>query len=87
LGGGVAARLAAAGVAQRLIVRDRAKAPQLDLAEVVVSPGYDDRAAMTAALRGCETLFFVSGRESAKRVEEHRSVVDAAVAAEVERIV
>ncbi len=87
LGGGVAARLAAAGVAQRLIVRDRAKAPQLDLAEVVVSPSYDDRAAMTAALRGCETLFFVSGRESANRVEEHRSVVDAAVAAEVERIV
>jgi hypothetical protein len=41
-------------VAQRLIVRDRSKAPQLDHAEVVVSGGYDDLSAMTAALRGCK---------------------------------
>jgi NAD(P)H dehydrogenase (quinone) len=60
----------------------------------VLAPGYDhraaaygDTAAMTAALAGVDTLFFVSGRESATRLDEHYSVVDAAVAAGVTRIV
>jgi uncharacterized protein YbjT (DUF2867 family) len=42
---------------------------------------------MTAALHGCTTLFLVSGRESANRIEEHSSAVAAAVAAGVERVV
>jgi NAD(P)H dehydrogenase (quinone) len=41
---------------------------------------------MTAALNGVDTLFFVSGRESATRLGEHLAVVDAAVAAGVQRI-
>ncbi len=48
---------------------------------------YGDTAAMTAALAGVETLFFVSGRESATRLDEHKSVIAAAAAAGVLRIV
>ena len=87
LGSRVAARLADARVAQRLIVRDPANAPQLPLAEIAVAAAYDDLPAMTAALRGCKTLLFVSARESAHRVAEHKSVIDAAIAADVTRIV
>jgi uncharacterized protein YbjT (DUF2867 family) len=47
---------------------------------------YGDEA-MTAALQGADTLFFVSGRESATRLGEHLAVVDAAVSAGVQRIV
>jgi uncharacterized protein YbjT (DUF2867 family) len=42
---------------------------------------------MTDALRGVDTLFLVSGRESADRVDEHRSAVDSALEAGVSRIV
>ncbi len=42
---------------------------------------------MTKALDGVTTLFLVSAKESATRVDEHRSAVDAAVSARVERIV
>jgi uncharacterized protein YbjT (DUF2867 family) len=48
---------------------------------------YRDTARMRAALDGVETLFLVSGRESADRLAEHRSAVDAAVGAGVRRIV
>jgi NAD(P)H dehydrogenase (quinone) len=48
---------------------------------------YGDGAAMTAALEGVDTLFFVSGRESATRLDEHRSVVQSAVDAGIHRIV
>lgn len=42
---------------------------------------------MRAALEGMETLYFVSGREDADRLEQHRTVVRAAVAAGIEAIV
>jgi len=48
---------------------------------------YADTGAMATALAGVDTLFFVSGRESATRLEEHYSVVDAAAHAGVSRIV
>ena len=48
---------------------------------------YGDTDAMVSALSGVDTLFFVSGRESATRLEEHYSVVDAAAEAGVARIV
>jgi NAD(P)H dehydrogenase (quinone) len=47
---------------------------------------YGDKA-MESALAGVDTLFFVSGRESATRLDEHLSVVDAAASAGVQRIV
>lgn len=87
LGGRVAARLAAAGVSQRLLVRDASRAPQPEGAEVATFDGYHDRAGMAAALRGTHTLFLVSARESADRLAEHRSAVDAAADAGVARIV
>ncbi|HEX8134233.1 MAG TPA: SDR family oxidoreductase [Actinomycetes bacterium] len=86
LGGRVARRLADRGVAQRLVVRDPARAPELPGAEVVRAD-YGDGAAMRRALDGAETLFFVSGSEALNRVELHTGAVDAAVAAGVQRIV
>ena len=87
LGGRVARRLASRGAAVRLVVRDAARAPSIDGAEVALSPGYHDRAAMTAALEGADALLLVSGRESATRVDEHRSAVAAAADAGVGHVV
>ncbi|MHB1064417.1 MAG: SDR family oxidoreductase [Georgenia sp.] len=86
LGGRVAGRLAAAGVRQRLIVRDASRAPDLPGSEVAVA-SYADGAALRAALEDVGTLFFVSASESANRLDEHRGVVDEARAAGVGRIV
>lgn len=85
LGGRVAARLAALGYPQRLLVRDPARAPHLNGAEVFQA-AYTDGPAMQAALRGVQTLFLVSGYGAA-RLEEHYRAVDAALAVGVERIV
>lgn len=87
LGGRVAARLAAAGVPQRLVVREASRAPALPGADVAVAAGYDDRDGMVTALRGADTLFLVSGREAEDRLAQHLSAVDAAVEAGVRRIV
>ena len=86
LGGRVARQLAAAGVAQRLVVRDPSRAPELTGAEAVAA-AYGDGAAMRAALTGVSTLLMVSAAEAQDRVSLHRSTVDAAVEAGVSRIV
>jgi NAD(P)H dehydrogenase (quinone) len=87
VGGAVARALAEQGVTQRLIVREPARAPALDGADVRGARSYGDGAAMRAALQGVTTLFLVPAAESADRVTQHRTAVDAAVAAGVERIV
>ena len=86
LGGRVARRLAGRGVAQRLVVRDAARAPELDGAEVAEAT-YGDSEAMRRALDGVATLLLVSASEAADRVRLHTTAVDAAVAAGVERVV
>ena len=86
LGGRVARRLADRGVAQRLVVRDPARAPQLPGAEVVQA-AYGDGEAVRRALDGVDTLLLVSGSEAFDRVRLHTGTVDAAVAAGVQRIV
>lgn len=86
VGSRVARRLAAAGVAQRLVVRDPGRAQALPGAEVARA-SYDDSAAMRAALAGVTTLFLVSATEHPDRVGLHRSTVDAAAAAGVARII
>jgi uncharacterized protein YbjT (DUF2867 family) len=86
LGGRVARRLAGRGVTQRLVVRDAARAPRLDRAEVVVAT-YGDAEAMRRALDGVATLLLVSASEDRERVRLHTTAVDAAVAAGVERVV
>ncbi|WP_377323576.1 SDR family oxidoreductase [Pimelobacter simplex] len=86
LGGRVARALAARGVAQRLLVRDPARAPQLPGATVARTT-YGDRAAAVAALDGVRTLLMVSAAETEDRLAEHRAFVDAAAQAGVEHVV
>ncbi|GAB3483121.1 NmrA family NAD(P)-binding protein [Amycolatopsis cihanbeyliensis] len=87
VGGRVAGRLAEAGMRLRLLGRDPDRLPRLPGATVAPPAAYGDGAAMRRALEGAGTLFLVSAHESADRVGEHRTAVDAAVAAGVERIV
>ncbi|MBW4720476.1 SDR family oxidoreductase [Saccharothrix obliqua] len=86
LGGRVARRLAAGGVAQRLLVRDTTRAPELPGATAVVAD-YGDREAVRAALAGAERVLMVSAPETADRVDLHRSFVDAAAEAGVGHLV
>jgi NAD(P)H dehydrogenase (quinone) len=86
IGGRVARLLEAAGVAPRLVVRDPARAPQIAGADVTTGD-YADGEAMRRALDGAGTLLLVSAGEAADRVVQHRTAVDAAVAAGVKRIV
>jgi uncharacterized protein YbjT (DUF2867 family) len=86
LGGRVARRLAAAGVPQRLLVRDPGRAPRLPGATVERAP-YGDGDAVRAALQGTATVLLVSASETPDRVDQHRCFVDAAVAAGVRHLV
>lgn len=87
LGGRVAARLAGRGVAQRLIVREPAKAPVHEGVEIAVASSYGVASEMRDALSGVKTLYMVSGREAPERVGEHRIAIDSAKTVGVERIV
>lgn len=86
LGGLVARALSERGLEQRLVVRDPSRAPDLPGASVAQA-SYDDGAAARAALTGVDTLLMVSAAESADRVEQHRTFVDAAAAAGVRHVV
>jgi uncharacterized protein YbjT (DUF2867 family) len=87
LGGRVARLLAERGMAQRLIVRDPTRAPNLPRTDLAITASYSDTDAMRNALSGIDTLFLISGREAPDRVQHHRDAVDAAMAAGVRRIV
>jgi NAD(P)H dehydrogenase (quinone) len=86
LGGRVAHLLAAAGVEQRLVVRDAARAPSLP-GTSVAEASYGDSEAVRRALDGLTTVLMVSASESATRVDEHRAFVDAATDAGVRHLV
>ncbi len=86
LGGLVARDLADRGVPLRLLARSPERAPRLPGA-VAVRADYADRDAAVLALQGVRTLLMVSGSESADRLQQHRTFVDAAVDAGVEQIV
>jgi uncharacterized protein YbjT (DUF2867 family) len=81
----VARLLSERGLPLRFIARDPAKCPPIDAD--VRQASYDDTTAMTDALRGAGSLMFVSGREDKDRLDHHRSVVEAAAAAGVGKIV
>lgn len=85
LGRRIAQRLADRGVAQRLLVRDPARAPELPNT-MVVAAEYGD-ASIGAALAGVDTLLLISASETEDRVARHLNAVDSAVAAGVTRIV
>jgi NAD(P)H dehydrogenase (quinone) len=86
LGGRVARRLADAGIAQLLLVRDPARAPELAGA-TVAKGSFTDRDAVRRALHGIPTVLMVSAGEARDRVDQHRAFVDAAVDAGVEHLV
>ncbi len=88
VGGRVAARLAALGVAQRLIVRDAARAPALagaEVAEALVLRG--DEPDARRAHRREHAVPGLRPRVGRPRRRATAAAVDAAVAAGVERIV
>jgi NAD(P)H dehydrogenase (quinone) len=87
LGGRVARLLADRGIEHRLLVRQPSRAPDLAPARVMQFGGYDDADGMRRALDGARTLFLVSAAEDRDRVALHRTAVDAAVDAGIERIV
>lgn len=86
LGGAVARDLAAGGVAHRLLVRSPDRAPRLP-GTTVLACDYGDADGAAAALAGVRTLLMVSASESAERLAQHRTFVQAAQAAGVEHIV
>lgn len=88
VGARVARGLAERSGRQRLVVRDAARAPQLDGAEVrAAAGGYADGDGMRAALEGADVLFLVPAAEAPDRIAQHTTAVDAALAAGVGRIV
>jgi uncharacterized protein YbjT (DUF2867 family) len=87
VGSRVAARLATLGAHQRLLVRDSKRATPVEGAETRVVSGYAATDEMRAALVGAHSLFLIPGSESATRVAEHISAVDAVVAAGVQHLV
>lgn len=86
IGGAVARELAASGLRLRLIVRDAARAPRLDNAELAEA-AYGDAERARAALAGIDVLLMVSATESADRVDQHRAFIDAAAQAGVRHVV
>ena len=86
LGSQVARGLSRLGVEQRLVVRDPAKAPSLPGTHIATAD-YGDGPAVRTALTGAHTVFMVSAAETADRVQQHLTFIDAAVAAGVQRIV
>jgi len=86
IGGRVARHLADAGLATRLIVRDANRAPNFPPTDVRTAE-YGDAEAVRAALDGVETVFMVSASESDERLQDHKTFVDAAVAAGVRHLI
>ncbi len=86
VGGAVAALLTDSGTPLRLLVRDVGRAPVIPNS-AVAQCSYDDIDASMRALRGVDVLFMVSGAESATRLDEHRTFVDAVAAAGVRHLV
>jgi NAD(P)H dehydrogenase (quinone) len=86
LGGRIARLLAAEGVEQRLVVRSPSKAPSLPGA-TPARASYADHDDVRRALDGLDLVLMVSAAESEHRLDEHRTFVDAAVAAGVRHLV
>ena len=88
VGGRVARRMAELGARQRLIVRAGSRdVPDIPAAESKEITDYGDRASFGSATEGVSTLFLVSGREHPDRLTQHKTAIDAAVQAGVDRIV
>ena len=86
LGGRIARLLSAAGVEQRLLVRDPTRAPSLP-ATTRAQANYGDFEQVRRALGGLTTVLMVSGSESSTRVREHTTFVEAAASAGVRHLI
>ena len=87
VGGLVARELAARGEPVRLVVRDAARAPALDGAELVEAD-YGDPDSLARALHAGDSVFMVSMHQGPeRRLALHRSFVDAAARAGVAHVV
>lgn len=70
------------------VVREPARAADLAALGVRVRPAtYADPQALREAFAGVDDLLFISSSEAGQRVDQHRNVIDAALAAEVGRVV
>ncbi|WP_313716902.1 SDR family oxidoreductase [Arsenicicoccus bolidensis] len=89
LGGLVSRLLDQAGMPHRLVVRDPSspRVPHHDAVTDVAAAEFGDLDAATRALAGVDVLFMVSASESADRLAQHRTFVDAAAAAGVQHVV
>ncbi|MGW5583178.1 NAD(P)H-binding protein [Streptomyces sp. NPDC003857] len=86
LGSRIAARLADRGVPQLLVGRSPDRMPDLPGARRRGPAAYGDASAMRRALEGASTLVLVSGHRTGRRLEEHATAVEAAIAAGVDRV-
>ncbi len=87
LGSRVVRLLDAAGVRQRLVVRDPGRAPDVAHVELSTITSYADADGLARALAGAGPVLMVSAAESADRLDQHRAFVDAAAAAGVPHLV
>jgi NAD(P)H dehydrogenase (quinone) len=70
------------------IARDAAKAEPLAAKGLDVRiASYDDTVALKAALAGVDRVLLISGNEFGQRAQQHRNVIDAAIANDVARLV
>ena len=90
IGGAVATLLHERGASLRLLLRDPSRTPRwardAPSVEVAVAQ-YDDGEAARTALAGVDVLLMVSASESADRLLQHRTFIDAAAAAGVRHVV
>jgi NAD(P)H dehydrogenase (quinone) len=86
VGGLVAHDLSREGARLRLVGRSAARAPQIPGATAAVA-SYGDHDRSVAALDGVDVLLMVSAAESADRLDQHRTFIDAAVEAGVRHVV
>jgi uncharacterized protein YbjT (DUF2867 family) len=86
LGSRIAARLADHGVPQILVGRSPDRLPELPGAQRRGPAAYGDASGMRMALDGASTLILVSGHRTGRRLEEHATAVEAAIAVGVERV-
>ena len=86
IGGEVARILTDAGMPLRLIARSVSRLPQLPGTETAEA-SFSDRDRAAAALTDIDIVFMVSAAESADRVDQHRTFIDAAASAGVRHIV
>ncbi len=88
VGGLIADILSGRGEQMRLLTRDPSQLPERAGAETVRIEGFEDTAAVAAALGEGDRVFMVAMHSSVEdREREHRAFVDVAVAAEVGQLV